>query len=215
MPSSSQFPLLGSQTTGFGGNLPNGANQSWNNLFNSVSDNGANTTTANPLTSSNGATYFLKNQQYGHSIPSDATIDGIELLVERAQGGGFYSDYEVRVSGSPGMSSSKTADIGASWATTGVATYGGPTDLWGLSWSASDVNSTLFSTYVSVTGTSPLNPATAGLDYVKTIVYYTEAGGGGGDDGPDFNIKIGGQSISRIMMGSQPVGRTFFGSQDI
>lgn len=206
MPSSSKFPTLGLQTTPPGG-MPVGASELWTNLSNSTADDGSNTSTSNVLTSSNTATYFLKNQQYAHSIPAGNNIDGIEVLVERA-GGTNYSDYEVKISGGPGLSVSKTADIGASWSTGGVATYGGPTDTWGLSWTIADIESTLFSTYVSVTGTAPTNLANAEIDYVQTIVYYSSAGGGG----TNAKIRFGGQEVQNVYKGDQIITDIYFGS---
>jgi len=186
----------------------------WSSPPNVTADDGS--TSNSPVLASNAYSRYIYGYQFGHNVPAGATIDGIEVLIDRVAGG-LYNDYEVKLSNGviPTYTASKTADIGSSWNSNfGVATYGGPTDTWGRTWTVSEVNDIWFRASLSVQCQTTNIAQSASIDYIKTIVYYTEAGGGGGG-GPDFNIKIGGQSISRIMMGDQPISRVNFGSTQI
>lgn len=192
---------------------PAGTTEQWNQPQNINSDDGSTSAPFNVLTSSSTATRYLKAAEFGHSVPAGATIDGIELEVDFAIAGNGVQDYDIRISGvTAGLSNdlSTSTDLPANT----TKTWGGSSELWGKTWTIAELEADTFTAYISATGTSPSNFFSTNIDYVKTTVYYTEAGGGGGG-GPDFNIKIGGQSISRIMMGDQPIGRVNHGSTSI
>jgi len=209
MATSSQICGTGTQSL----TEPVGTTVSWNQPQNINADNGTTSAPFSVLTSAVTATRFLKAAEFSHSIPAGSTINGIELELDITIAGINVRPYEIRLSGVTSGLSDNLADI-TNWLSNQTKTYGDSTETWGNSWTVSEIEADTFTAYISATGTAPSNFFSTNIDYVKTIVHYTESGGGGGDDGPDFNIKIGEQSISRIMMGSQPVGRNFFGSQD-
>ncbi len=191
---------------------PAGTTLQWNQPENISADDGTVAAPFSVLTSAVTATRYLKASDFDHSVPAGATINGIELEIDVTIAGLNVRPYQIRLSGvTSGLSDDLSDNV--NWLSNQTQTYGDSTETWGNSWTVSEIEAETFSAYISVTGTAPSNFFSTNVDYVKTIVHYTESGGGGGEDGPDFNIKVGGQSISRIMMGSQPVSRAFFGSQ--
>lgn len=121
-------------------------------------------------------THYLKGTGLGFAVPSDATIDGIVLEVERrATGSGSATtDSSVRLlkAGSP---TGQNKASGAVWPTTdGTATYGSPTDLWGTTWTPAEVNAGDFGAVLSATNPSAANAALR-VDFLRVTVHYTEA----------------------------------------
>lgn len=185
----------------------------WSTSINIINDNGVNSVSSD-INTSQDVTCWIYGQNFGHSIPTDATISGIALHIERDSSVAGCTDYEVRLSGGPGLTDSfLIADIGNSWDTpnTGIATYGGIGQLWGKSWTPADVNAFLFRGLISVTGTSPIGLGGAEIDYMATTIYYEPAGGGGGG-GTNAKIRFGGQEIQNVYKGDQIITDIYFGS---
>jgi len=124
---------------------------------------------------SGGYSNYLKSQGHGFSIPTGATIDGIEVRIDRQAGGTRHTDRLVQVTngdGSGGYSATNLANA-TDWSNTGVYTYGGPTELWGETWTPAKINSFLFGVAVAVDVTSFFVATTADCDYIDVKVYYT------------------------------------------
>ena len=63
----------------------------------------------------------------------------------------------------------------SAWPTSkGAQTYGSTTDLWGTTWTSSDVDASNFGVRISTTNSSPYTAATAYVDYISIKVYYTQ-----------------------------------------
>lgn len=116
---------------------------------------------------------------FGFSIPSTATIDGIIVAIERsASAGGTVTDLAVKLIKGGTISGDNKADTVTTWPTTdGTVTYGGASDLWGLTLLYSDVNASNFGVSISATGVG--SAGFPQVDHVTITVYYTDAGGGG------------------------------------
>lgn len=119
-----------------------------------------------------GTTHYLKGTNFNFSsIPSGATIDGVQLLIRRSQTdiSGGVSDSVVRlVKG--GTVSGANKSTGASWPASNVnVTYGGPTDLWGLTLTDTDVKDSSFGAVLSAvcSGDSGF------VRYFQMTIYYT------------------------------------------
>ena len=114
---------------------------------------------------------YLYTSNYGFSIPGGSTIDGI--LVEyyrKATTATGVKDYSVRLNNGSGFVGTDKA-TGTNWSTTvGYVGYGGSSDLWGRSWSVSEVNSAGFGAGMSVQRSS--GPGTADVDAVRITIYY-------------------------------------------
>jgi hypothetical protein len=121
---------------------------------------------------------YLMVADYGWVIPSSAIITGIEVKIECHQED-FVADFAdasivLMQYGNP---------VGADLAGTGyyddkdyVNTYGGPTELWGTSWTPADVMDPGFGVLYSVTRNSGDAVYYMFVDYVELTVYYTGTG---------------------------------------
>lgn len=120
---------------------------------------------------------YITVYDFGFSIPTDATIDGIEATIKKSRNGSEVRDYFIAFDGPAGESDNK-ADTVTNWETVKTTLiYGGPTDLWGLTVSPSDINDSSFALGIRAQTTTPIN-GTARLYYAEVTVYYTESGGG-------------------------------------
>jgi hypothetical protein len=141
---------------------------------------------AQVFSGSGGDTQYLKATNFGFSIPSGATIDGIVVEWEKRQGiiSGTARDLAVRIV-KGGAIGSTDKSVGGNWpGADAYVSYGSSSDLWGETWSDSDINGSTFGCAIRADVASGfLNPA---VDHVRITVHYTEGGapaGGGGDLG--------------------------------
>lgn len=118
---------------------------------------------------------YLKATNFSFTIPAGATIDGIKVEVERsigAVGAGNIDDNSVKIVKGGTISGNEKATF-TSWTTTDVyATYGGTSDLWGLTWTSADINAANFGVAISVIETAGDNKQ-ARIDHIRITVYYT------------------------------------------
>ncbi len=107
------------------------------------------------------------------SVPPEATITGFQVVVTR-----HYRGAETAIEGvisleKGGAGASSTAADTVAWLTTDDSiNSGGSTDLWGLPWAPSNVNSASFGVNYSVNGTG-WSTTTAYIDCITVTVYYT------------------------------------------
>jgi len=117
-------------------------------------------------------TNYVKTSGYGFNIPQDAIITGIQAEIE---GGNCLScgqttnkDYGVKlVKGGTVQGIEKAR--GALFSVNTYTSYGGATDLWGLTLTPGDVNSSTFGVAVSAQP-GPSNPA---IDHIRMTVFYS------------------------------------------
>lgn len=151
-----------------GGGGANWANperaESSNNLYASASVDGA-------------VTDPLQCVNYGFDIPSGATIDGIEVRVERksnsaANGGSRDNSLSLVKAGTAVGLNRATAT--AYTTTDTVETHGGPADLWGTTWTPADINNANFGAVFTATKPSAAGGAhSITVDQIQIVVYYT------------------------------------------
>lgn len=118
-------------------------------------------------------THRLLATGFGFQIPANATILGLQVIVERSQtGNGSAKDDAIRVlkGGAPVPDNPiKTA----TWpATDTEATYGAITSSWGTTWSPADFTATGFGVWVraqNAHATANVNPR---VDAIKARVHY-------------------------------------------
>jgi len=154
---------------------------SWINFSDAASSN--NTYTASTLEGNIGYSKYLKVVNLGFSIPSGSTITGIEVNLEKFAlyntGSSYAKDSQLKLYKGGVLGGSDLANTGSNWSTTeSVITYGGSSNLWGESWTYSDINATDFGVGFSVYISSVPKVANyAYLDHVSVTVYYTTGGG--------------------------------------
>lgn len=128
---------------------------------------------------------FLKVTNFGFSIPSGATIDGIVVEIERQDIYGSVNattkDHTVQLYKGGTNQGTNKADTSTAWSAETFVTYGSSSDLWGLSFSDTDINDSGFGVGLAVTqNILAKGPSTgAEVDLIQITVYYTASGGGG------------------------------------
>src|SRR6266699_419037 len=128
-------------------------------------------------------TNSLKATIYGFTVPAGSDIQGIVVEVTRhasSNGVNNVTDYAVKIvkpDGSIGIVN--RADTVSLWPTSdAAASYGSPSDLWGESWTADDINNANFGAAFAAN----LNPdtiVTAYVDYISVTVYYSTGASAG------------------------------------
>ena len=140
-------------------------------------------TTINLATSNNvratakGTTYLSGlMSNFGFSIPSNATIDGIEVTAEfSSSGGSLVASLRLSLSNNGGSTYTPTVEKTVTGGTDTTKVYGGPTDLWGGSWPVAAFDTDNF--FMKVEGKSSTAPTDCRLDYIAVKVYYTLSNG--------------------------------------
>ncbi len=153
-------------TTGFG-------STAWSNPGNITSAGSPYATvTLTPGSSSN----YLKATNYGFNIPLSATIDGIEVKINRKgeQSFGFgFEDNVVKIVKGGTISGDNKNSSNTYPTTLSTKTYGSSNDKWGLTWTPADINATNFGVALSTKSNLIISTLTASINYIEITVYYT------------------------------------------
>lgn len=138
----------------------------------------ANDATYAAASPANGSTsQLLVGTAFGFSIPDGATINGVEVSVERKSASALCRDFSITLYQAGAAAGDNKADTGTQWPTSDtVATYGGAADTWGLSLSAADVNDAGFGVAVRCEKNNA-GLGAASVDYLSVTITYTEASG--------------------------------------
>ena len=113
--------------------------------------------------------YYLKCTGFGFGIPSGATINGVHIAITASASAGTSAAQVQLVKGG---SVAGTAKSGASFP---AGPYGGASDLWGTTWSATEINASGFG--VALSGTGSANGCDLTFSDVAITVYYTTSAG--------------------------------------
>lgn len=119
---------------------------------------------------------FLFVEKFGFTVPSGATINGVEANVERkASAYGVIKDSVIQLVVANTIAGNNKS-TGSIWPITKTyATYGGAADIWGATLTDVDVNDTAFGVGIIVANTDTAT-RTAYIDHVRMKVYYTPVG---------------------------------------
>ena len=163
----------------------------WINPDNAKTSNDTYTTATNSsIEYDDSSSNYLKATNFGFSIPSGATIDGIKVEVEMkanyendplSVNASYYNRIKLIkggvISGDP-----ENGDSPYFFPTTeAYKIFGGDSSLWGNSFSYSDINSSDFgvSILTSLSTNNAYNETSytiiASIDHIRITVYYTEA----------------------------------------
>jgi hypothetical protein len=164
-------PGTGANDTGYG-------TIAWVNPGNVVSSNDARATAA--MSSVLTPTNYLKATNFGFTIPSGATINGIIVEIEKsATAANRIVDDRVRIVKADGTVGTTDKASATNWTGTDTyATYGSSSDLWGESWTDADINDADFGAVIAARWVSGGATETGRVDHVRITVHYTEAAGG-------------------------------------
>lgn len=148
-----------------------GSGIAWTSPGNAISQNAIYASvTLNPVEVSQN----LQARNFGFSIPSTATINGIEFVVVlKYTGPNNMIDNSIKfVKAGTAVGTDFSRGSGVSWPTADTAiTFGGSTELAGVSWTPSDINNTNFG--INVSATPFASGSTGVIDYISAKVYYT------------------------------------------
>ncbi|OGO26320.1 MAG: hypothetical protein A2136_01860 [Chloroflexi bacterium RBG_16_54_11] len=121
---------------------------------------------------------YLQGTQYGFIIPDDVVIVGIEVEINRMSNGrnpGIHDEVVSLVKSSSIVGDNK-AGLEDWPITMTVTTYGGPTDLWGTTWSPSEIISPDFGVVLAASRDNNGNSQRyAYVDTLQVTVYYDYA----------------------------------------
>lgn len=120
--------------------------------------------------------HLIKSSGHGFSVPGTATILGIKVEVG-AKASGNSHDFKCFLVKGGTVQTGGTNQAANTALTTTLTnyTYGSSSDLWGGSWTPSDVNASNFGAAWSAT--SPAFPNnTVSVDYIRITVYYSTPG---------------------------------------
>ncbi len=112
------------------------------------------------------------------ALPASATIDGIQVNIERRKQGGTNRAEirDLRVSLlKGGVASSENKASSSNWPTSDqIAVYAGSTDdLWGETWTRDDIVSSDFGVQFQIQAVGGSKNADSYVDLIEVIVYYT------------------------------------------
>jgi hypothetical protein len=124
-----------------------------------------------------GQTDILQCVNFGFTIPSGATIDGITVEIQRKSSGTQTSDFLVQLYKGGTLVGSDKASATAYTTSLVTASYGGASDLWGTTWTYSDINGSTFGVALQCQY-GGASTRTASVDFIRVTVDYTESGGG-------------------------------------
>jgi hypothetical protein len=118
-------------------------------------------------------TQYLKASSFGFTIPSGATIDGIVVEAEEFGGTGVV-EARARIVKADATIGTTDKSTGAALPTSDTyRSYGGTTDLWGETWSATAINDSDFGFVFAATNGAGVS-RTVSVDHVRITVHYTE-----------------------------------------
>jgi hypothetical protein len=158
-----------------------GSDYSFNNPLNTQLNDGNNAVASSVLSISKKQTEYLQAQGFGFSIPTAATICGIEVNVVKSAANvllnlATVTDYNVRVMKNGTLTPTNLADGITQWPSSDVNTsYGDANEIWGTTWTPADINSANFGFSISaeIDGTAALFPD-ARINHISITVYYLD-----------------------------------------
>ena len=120
------------------------------------------------------ATNYLKATNFGFNIPAGATVNGIEVEIEKSfipDAAGSVSDLQVRIVKN-GIIGSTIGEC-CNWPTSDASqAYGGTTDAWGETWTPADINNANFG--IAIAGQANLvGSGTAQIDQIRLKINYS------------------------------------------
>lgn len=147
----------------------------WQNLTNAKYPDGS---ASNANLPGAQTTNYLKATGFGFSVTATAAICGIEVRVERRVSGAASKDTAIMLVKN-NVVTGINQKINIPWSTTlSVITYGSNSDLWGTTWTPTDINDPNFGAAISVVNTFTTTSYSFPLiDYITVKVYYSTSTG--------------------------------------
>lgn len=170
---------VGPNGAGTGANDSSFGTVVWNNPSNITTDDSSYATANIVANGGNQDTEYLKATNFGFSIPTGATINGILFEAEAKQTtvSGILDAHIVKGGsiGTTDLNSGFLNQVNTTESFHSIPSTGASTQLWGETWTSSDINASNFGVVIwesfgNVTSTLSVN-------YIRATVYYTTASG--------------------------------------
>jgi hypothetical protein len=177
------MPSSGPSTLNAGVNDSSSGTVAWTNPNNAIASDGTNASVHVP---DGGLSQYLQaHHTTSISIPAGSVIKGMVVDIDRS------ANFNSNIVGSKrqivdnsiilvqnGTTHSSSRATGNIWPTTTTrATYGTPTDTWGLTWTSTQFATDGFGVDIQILGVDDVGTGvTAFVDYVQVTVYYSTAG---------------------------------------
>lgn len=180
----SNCPDLNNQNTGAknaGTGVASGSGSGWSNLPSGVTANdNSNATSTGNSSSGNDPSQALNATGYDFStIPSNATINGIQVTIGRYRSGGYYGniqDNSVRLIKAGSVVGTNMGATSTNWPTSETpANYGANNDLWGTSWTIDEIKASNFGVQL-IANFDNYSSRVANVDYMQITVTYSVPG---------------------------------------
>lgn len=145
----------------------------WNTISNTYTSDDLRATSNN--LSNGDVTNYIIATGFGFNIPSTSVIDGIKVTVELSDDagvGGIKDNLVYIVKG--GVISGTNLSKSTAWPNADASrNYGGTSNLWGLSWSYTDINSVNFGIAISAYRASGAGTNNAKIDHIEMTISYS------------------------------------------
>ena len=202
-----------------GGTHVSDAQNFGSNLWNNPGNASASDDTNADATMMDSTSELLVAKNFDWDLGSEAKIEGIEVRIEkyRGSGGGNVSDNYVTIINADGTAEGSNKAIVGVWPTTDTtSSYGGPSDMWGLTLTGTDVDDVDFGIGIAADGTMDGTADQTGfVDYMEMqLTYHYEyapvptgglTGGGNGTYGAVYVNVIGGGSTAAGAAAAQKI----------
>ena len=135
--------------------------KTWTNPGNAAASDNAIATATHSNLAPTASTHYLNAVDFGFSIPSDMTIDGVVVEIERKcshnSAPNDCTDDTVKLVKGGTVQGNNNGDTSTLWPTSyAYATYGSASDLWGLTLAPSDINASNFGAVLSAIIHTPI-----------------------------------------------------------
>lgn len=168
---SSQGPRIGNTFTTV---AIAGSSATWNNPVNARIADAVYSVNSADLPLQGNYTNYLVATNFGFTIPAGNQIDGIQVRITRNEVNANAKDFRVRIV-KGGVIGASDRISGFNWPVANTTrVHGSTTDLWGETWTLSDINSGTFGVAVAAQrSANNATPITARIDNIRITVYYS------------------------------------------
>jgi hypothetical protein len=149
-----------------------GSNQSWVNVNDVATSNSVYASFGNISAGVGAYTDYLVVTNFNFSIPLLATISGIVVEMQRSDPNSRTADHSIRIVKSGTIGSTERSGGAAYSFSPSYQTFGNAGDLWGETWTASEINDAGFG--VAIAAKRIVSGGTTGgqVDHLRIIVFY-------------------------------------------
>lgn len=149
--------------------------RTWGNVGNAKSSDGFYSVAEVP-SGTTATAHYLKATNFGYTVPGGETIVGIQASIERSEAGtntGEVTDSRVRIVKGGTIQATGDKSAGAKWPTVDtVAHFGGEKDLWGNTWTTTDINNSGFGVAISPQLKGAGGARKAQVDEIELVVFW-------------------------------------------